>query len=170
MAVALGLIGYEISREDLWAKFTDSNDQPLKGYIALALGMLKAGKHKDELRELVKKPGLEFKYKLQLSRALGLMGDSEAVETLVKHLETAGTLTEAASAAQALGLIGDRSAIDPLVAILSNRSKGEQARGFAAVALGILAEKSELPWNWVFSVNSNYRAKTEALSEILDIL
>ena len=37
-------------------------------------------------------------------------------------------------------------------------------------AFGLLAEKTSLPWNAVFSVDSNYRAKVDALSEILDIL
>jgi hypothetical protein len=75
-----------------------------------------------------------------------------------------------APAAQALGLIGDRSAVDPLLDIVKTTTNVDLQRAFAAVALGIIGEKEDLPWNYVFSVNSNYRAKVPALSEILDIL
>ena len=54
--------------------------------------------------------------------------------------------------------------------ILRNKSKNPLQRGFAAVALGIISEKVSIPWNATFSVDSNYRAKVDALSEILDIL
>ena len=58
----------------------------------------------------------------------------------------------------------------PLLEILGNKSKQPLQRGFAEIALGILAEKSSLPWNVAFAVDANYRAKVDALSEILDLL
>jgi HEAT repeat protein len=170
MAIGLGLLDYRTAAEDLWKKFEDSNDQQLKGYIAVSLGLMRVTKNVETLRALISKKGLEHKFRLQLARSLGLMSDTQAVPTLIDYLQTAETLTETASAAQALGLIGDKSATDPLLAILRNKSKQPTARGFAAVALGLLAEKTSLPWNAVFSVDSNYRAKVDALSEILDIL
>ena len=49
------------------------------------------------------------------------------------------------------------------------------ARGFAAVALGIVADKEPLPWNAKISTNVNYRATTSTLTGengtgVLDIL
>ena len=48
------------------------------------------------------------------------------------------------------------------------------ARGFAAVALGIVADKEPLPWNAKISSSVNYRASTTTLTNqvdgILDIL
>jgi HEAT repeat protein len=170
MAIGLGLLDYKIAAEDLWKKFDDSNDQPLKGYIAVSLGLMRASKYNDSLREHILKKGLDQKFRLQLARSLGLMSDAQAVPTLIDYLQTAETIAESSSAAQALGLIGDRSAVEPLLSILKNKSKQPLQRGFAAVALGIIAEKTTLPWNAVFSVDSNYRAKVDALSEILDIL
>ncbi len=158
-----------IPQDSLWEKFEDSNDQPLKGYLAISLGLMRANKA-DAFRSNIKKKGLEFKFRLQLARALGLMGDVRAVTTLIDYLEESETLSETSSSAQALGLIGDKSAVDPLLAIVRNKSKNPQQRGFSAVALGIIGEKTTLPWNSVFSVNSNYRAKVPAFSEILDIL
>ncbi len=170
MAIGLGLLDYKLGGEKLWAKFEDSNDQPLKGYIAVSLGLMRVNSKAETLRKLITSKGLEQKFKLQLARSLGLMGDTAAVQTLIEYLQSAETLAESSSAAQALGLIGDRSAVDPLLAILRNKSKQPLQRGFAAVALGIIAEKTTLPWNACFSVNANYRAKVNALSEILDIL
>ncbi len=170
MAIGLGLLDYKVASDDLWKRFEDSNDQPLRGYIAISLGLMRITPRSETLRTLVSKKGLDPKFRLQLARSLGLMGDVQAVSTLIDYLQTADTLTESSSAAQALGLIGDKSAVDPLLAILRNKSKKGIQRGFAAVALGIIAEKTPLPWNAVFSVDSNYRAKVEALSEIFDIL
>ena len=170
MAIGLGLLDSKLAAEDLWKKFEDSNDQALKGYIAVSLGLMRVSTKAEALREWIQKKGLESKFRLQLARALGLMADTQAVSTLVEYLQNAETNAESSSAAQALGLIGDKSAVPLLLQILRNKSKQPLQRGFAAVALGIIAEKKSLPWNTVFSVDSNYRAKVDALSEILDIL
>jgi len=170
MAVALGLLDAKEASDDLWKRYEESSDPPLKGYIAVGLGLMRANAHAAEMREEIQKKGLHPRYRLQLARALGLMGDLEALPALIRYLESAETLAETASAAQAVGLVGDRSAVKPLLEILGNKSKQPLQRGFAEIALGILAEKSALPWNVVFAVDSNYRAKVDALSEILDLL
>jgi hypothetical protein len=51
----------------------------------------------------------------------------------------------------------------------------ETARGFAAVALGIVGDKEPLPWNTKIALDLNYRAATQTLTDphgtgILDIL
>lgn len=46
-----------------------------------------------------------------------------------------------------MGFIGDKNSIEPLVGMLQNDSLTAGARGFAAVALGIVADKEDLPWN-----------------------
>lgn len=170
MAIGLGLLDARNAAEDLWKTYEDSNDQPLKGYIAVSLGLMRDTTRAAALREEIKKKGLEQKFRLQLARALGLMSDAEALPDLIGYLKTAETLAEISSAAQAVGLIGDKSAVDPLLQIVKNESAQPMSRGFAEVALGILAEKTPLPWYIVFSVDANYRAKVDALSEILDIL
>ena len=71
---------------------------------------------------------------------------------------------------------GDHRSIDPLVTMLQNDGLTERARGFAAVALGIVADKEDLPWNSKIGVDLNYRASTSTLTDqssgtgILDIL
>jgi HEAT repeat protein len=170
MAIALGLLDAQTAGDDLWKRYEESNDPPLKGYIAVSLGLMRVTEHKEALREEIKKKGLDQKFRLQLARALGLMSDADALPALLDYLQNADTLAETSSAAQAVGLIGDKSAVNPLIELATNKSKQPMQRGFAEVALGLLAEKTPLPWYVVFSVDANYRAKVNALSEILDIL
>jgi HEAT repeat protein len=170
MAIALGLLDARSAADDLWKRYEDSNDAPLKGYIAVGLGLMCASNRCELLREDVQKKGLHPRFRLQVARALGLMGDVEALPLLIQYLQSAETIAESSSAAQAVGLIGDRSAVKPLLEIVNNKAKQPLQRGFAEIALGILAEKTALPWYVAFAVDANYRAKVDALAEILDLL
>ncbi len=170
MAIGLGLLDYQPAAEELWKKFADTNEQWLKGHIAIALGLMRVTSKAEALRGLIHRKGLDSKLRLQLARSLGLMGDRQAVPTLIDFMQSAETLIESTSAVQAIGLIGDRSAIAPLLGILADQSKQPLQRGLAAAALGLIAEKTSLPWNATFSVDANYRAKVPALAELLDLL
>ena len=81
-----------------------------------------------------------------------------------------------AALASALGFIGDARAVEPLAEMLA-REEGitDSARGFAAVALGLVADKELLPWNAKIAVGIHYRANTTTLTGesgtgVLDIL
>ena len=111
----------------------------------------------------------------QAAIGLGLMGDTTLVPDLLVMLGQAKTLASQAAVASALGFIGDARSIDPLVAMLQRKEISETARGFAAVALGIVADKESLPWSAKVSININYRANTSTLTTpegtgLLDIL
>jgi HEAT repeat protein len=141
-----------------------------RGYAAVASGLMLDRARADALRELVDADGLAPSLRLQIARALGLLADPHGVPALVASFKNAGTLAEVASTAEALGLIGDPGAVAPLLAVLEDPRQPPLNRGFAAAGLGLLAEKSDLPWTALFTVASNYRAKTPALAEIFDIL
>ena len=49
--------------------------------------------------------------------------------------------------------------------MLDNEDITETARGFAAVALGIVADKELLPWNAKIGENLNYQAATPTLND-----
>ena len=90
-------------------------------------------------------------------------------------LENAKGLSSQAALASALGAIGDSRSIEPLIEMLADKQKTDTARGFAAVALGIVCDKESLPWNSKISCGINYRANTTTLAGeggtgILDIL
>ena len=151
-------------------------DETARGYIAIGLGLMNARESIEKIQKIVD----ESKYKPDLLKqaaiALGLLGDKNVVDTLIKNLQDAKGLATQAALSSALGFIGDHRSIDPLVTMLQNDSLTDGARGFAAVALGIVADKEPLPWNSKIGVDLNYRASTSTLTDqsagtgILDIL
>ena len=169
-AIALGLLDAKASEPELARCFGDKRDPALRGYLAVASGMLGDRSQAQPVRELLEKKGLDSQLRLQLARSLGLMADPRAIPALLENLRTAETVYETSSTAKALGLIGDRRAVEPLLALLADPQQAPLRRGFAAVGLGLLAEKSELPWNSIFTMATNYRARTATLVEITDIL
>jgi hypothetical protein len=168
-SVALGLLNAKNQSEMLFDHLLKSRDKALQGYLCIGLGLMNHKASAEKIRTIAEKEISNFRLRLQAATSLGLMGDTEAVQILIKALKEGETLSVTSSAAKALGLIGDVSAIAPLREILKE-NKNKLARAFAAVALGIIGEKTDLPWNSVISENYNYRAKPEAISEVLDIL
>jgi HEAT repeat protein len=168
LAVSLGLLRDTGSAEMLEAELEDTKNKALQGYICVGLGLMNRKQSSAAIREIVENETV-FTLRLQAARALGMMGDTEAVAVLVDVLKNSSTLTVTASAAKALGLIGDSRAVDPLQAVLADTKAGGLSRAFAAVALGILGEKTDLPWNAAISAHCNYAAMGPAVSEVLDI-
>jgi HEAT repeat protein len=175
-ALALGLIQDQESRGLLIKRFNEEfkGSDETRGHIAVGLGLLEAREAIEPIQAVVK----DSKYKPDLLKqtavALGLLGDKKVVPDLIDMLKTAKGLSSQAAIASALGTIGDSRSVDPLVEFLHDKQYSETARGFAAVALGIVCDKEDLPWNTKLSVNCNYRANTLTLTGngtgILDIL
>ncbi|MBU0755504.1 MAG: HEAT repeat domain-containing protein [Planctomycetes bacterium] len=170
MAVSLGLLNAKSEAEMLFDELESTKDKPFKGYLCLSLGLMNYKAAAEKIRKIVATEISDYKLRLQAATSLGLMGDTEAVDVLIKALKEGQTVTVTSSAAQALGLIGDISAISPLRDILDDKKANDLARAFAAVALGIIGEKSDLPWYNVITSNYNYRAKVAAISEVYDLL
>ncbi len=163
-AVALGILGDEKSSSILLDKLDRLSAEVPRGYAALALGLIN---HRGAIGP-IKKVVLESKYRPELLKqaaiALGLLGDKKTVIDLIEMLGSAKSLAAQASISSALGFIGDRRSIAPLIEMLENDSLTGSARGFAAVALGIVGDKESLPWNSKISTDINYRASTETLN------
>jgi HEAT repeat protein len=173
--VALGIAKDTEAIALLREKMDKFADNTARGYMALGLGLIGAADAKGEIQTIVK----DAKYKPELLRqaaiALGLLGDKTLVPDLIEMLRDAKGLASQAAVASALGFIGDSRSIDPLVEMLKNKEITASARGFAAVALGIVADKEQFPWNSKISTNINYRANTSTLTTpegtgLLDIL
>jgi HEAT repeat protein len=152
-----------------------TGDDDARGYCAVALGLMGERDVIEPIQELIKTSKYRPALLKQAAIALGLLGDKELVDELTKMLGEAKGLATQAAISTALGAIGDSRSIDPLVEMLGNDQLTETARGFSAVALGIVCDKEPLPWNTKISVNINYRANTVTLTGdggtgILDIL
>jgi len=174
-AVAAGLLGDPAAAEDLLAKLDAVNDDAMRGYVAVALGLLPAPDAVGPLRSVV--AGSKYRPVLlqQAAIGLGLLGDKEVVVELTRMLGESKSLATGASISSALGFIGDRRSLDPLVRMLQDDSLTDTARGFAAVALGIVCDKEPLPWNAKIAIGLNYDATTQTLNDragkgILNIL
>jgi hypothetical protein len=150
-------------------------DDEARGYAALGLGLMGANERIVTIQRIVKESQYRPDLLKQAAIALGLLGDKQLVPELVDMLGEARSLSTQAAISSALGFIGDARSIEPLVEMLRNQEISGSARGFAAVALGIVADKEALPWNSKISTDINYRANTTTLTGqngtgILDIL
>lgn len=174
-AIALGLAGDLDSQDIMMEKLDTMADDEVRGHLAIGLGLMNAGEAQESIKKLVKDSKYRGELLKQAAISLGLLGDKKVVNQLVGMLKDANTLTTRAALASALGFIGDASSVAPLVEMLENESYTDAARGFAAVALGVVADRESLPFNAKFAEDINYRANTHTLTGgggtgLLDIL
>ena len=168
-AIGLGLLNARASGEMLYEELLDTHDLNLKGYLAVSLGMMRHSDSLETLRKLVL-DDRDPKLRLQVATSLGLQGDVEAVPILLEALKEATTLNVISSMARAIGLIGDKSAIQQLGDLVNDKRAPGLARAFGCAAIGLIGEKTILPWNVRLAEGANYRTVVPALYEILDIL
>jgi HEAT repeat protein len=176
LAIAVGIARHDGAKDVLRDKFEKISEPEARGNAAIGLGLMNDRGSIATITDVLKKS----KYQPDLLKAaaigLGLLGDKDIVPALIDMLNEASALSSQAAISNGLGFIGDSRSIKPLIKLLEDKEKTDRARGFAAVALGIVADKEELPWNAKISVNINYRANTTTLTSpelgtgILDIL
>lgn len=174
-AIGAGLRKDQESIPLLEDKLAQISDDEARGHIAIALGLMDSRGSIEKIQTIVQKSKYRPELLKQAAIALGLLGDKQTVPELTRMLRDAKSLATQASVAQALGFIGDSRSVDPLVDMLGDSQLTARARAFAAVALGIVADKELLPWNSKVSVDINYRANTPTLTGgggtgLLDIL
>lgn len=175
-SIGVGIMGDQEASRTLLEHLEKLSEDTARGYVALGLGLMGDLNAKEPIGRIIE----ESKYRPDLLKqaaiSLGLLGDKELVGKLVKMLQSSKSLATQAAISSALGFIGDQHSIDPLVNMLQDKELTSQARGFAAVALGIVADKEPLPWNTKIAVDLNYRASATTLVDstngtgILDIL
>jgi hypothetical protein len=175
LAIASGLARDLAAQEPLLEKLAKVDEERARGHAAIALGLLDSEEALDPIREILDDATYRPTLLRELAIALGLLGDPNVARELVSKLEEAQSLAAQASIAQALGRIGVAESVAPLVGLLASGERSERARAFAAVALGIVIDKDDLPWNAVLSVNTNYVAAPPTLYDgqgfgILNIL
>jgi HEAT repeat protein len=175
-AISSGIMNDVENKVEMMKRLDAEKDEGARGYLAVGLGLMNAREAVTKINSIVDDSKYRPDLLKQAAIALGLLGDKELVPKLITLLQESKGLATQASLSSALGFIGDQRSIDPLVLMLQNESLTERARGFAAVALGIVADKELLPWNSKIGLDLNYRASTETLTNqssgtgILDIL
>ncbi len=169
VTIALGLCEANVYGKPLLKEMMDSSDRSVKGHFAEALGLMQYEPARQPLKSMLEDES-DPEYRVQLATGLGLMGDLEVSDLLVEEMVKAKTLWVVSSVAKALGNVGDRSALPSLVKLADNDAKPGLARAFACVALGLIGEKTMLPWNSRISAGANYMAAFYTQTEIMDIL
>lgn len=179
-ATALGLMRHAAAQDEVAEVMTNQRDPELRGYCAVALGLMDARAHGPEILAMVKESKRQPELLRQASVALGLLGEREACPTLIELLLPLDgndpPLSVLAAAAASLGFIGDYRSVVPLVAVMGDtRQRTPLARAFAAAALGMVADRDDLPWNAAIAEEINYRASVYTLTDpsgcgVLDIL
>ena len=135
-----------------------------RGEAAVGLGLMEDRASIEPIKQVVKASEYRPDLLKEAAIGLGLLGDKALVPDLVEMLKNAKGLATQAAISSALGAIGDARSIEPLIEMLDDKQITETARGFAAVALGIVCDKELLPWNAKISTNINYRANTVTLT------
>lgn len=173
--IALGILGDPEAKTTVAKRLDEIKEETTRGYACLSLGLLGAREYIPNITAIVAASKYQADLLKQAAIGLGLLGDKEMVLTLISMLNEAKSLATQASISTALGFIGDTRSVDPLCALLADKTKTDKARAFAAVALGIVADKEMLPWNAKIAADLNYTATTETLNNptgtgILNIL
>lgn len=163
-ALALGLARETRAEALLRSKLADTNEDTGQGYLALALGMIGSREAAPALRGIVQ----ASRYRPQLLEhaavALALLGDKECTTAITDLLREAKSLAEQAALARSLGLIGDARTVEPLLAMIAREDLTASTRGFAAVAVGGVADPSPLPWRTPIVEGINYCAVVPSLA------
>jgi HEAT repeat protein len=169
-AIALGLMRYTPAATAIKKSlFEDIKDDTWRGYFATGLGLMNEKTAIDGIKKAVTQSTRRPEFLREAAISLGLLGDKKVLDDLVNILKDKDNKTVAvqAAVATALGYVGDRRAIKPLCTVLADEKKelSSESRAFAAVALGIVCDKEEYPWNFKISTDLNYTAAVETLND-----
>ncbi|MEZ5989491.1 MAG: HEAT repeat domain-containing protein [Planctomycetota bacterium] len=173
-AVALGMQGYVAGAPLVRSWIKPGLKMIFNGYFAEGLGLMRDGASLDAIRGLVddslRHPGILAKAVL----ALGQIGDRAVAPFLMTLLREQSSAAVMAGVSQALGQVGTEKEAEELLRIVADDAGLDLARGFAAVAVGLMGEPTKLPWHLPLSDGINYLAQTETLvgggNGVLEIL
>jgi len=152
----------------------DEREEMVAGYLCISLALLDHQEAASLLSDLMER-SIHRPFLLQQAAvALGCLGDKRATPLLQELLGKNESAAALAAIAGALAFIGDRRSIDPLIKLLQDEQLTKLARAFAAAALGGVGDRYELPWNVGLSVDNNYQAAVDTMTNgrngVLDIL
>ena len=167
LALALGLLEARETGPELLKLLEDSNDTTLQGHLAVALGLMNYREARSHLRDLLddrRDPNL----RIEVATGLGLMGDAGASQILVESMRKSEDSVTTTSLAWSLATLRQPAALD-LVLELAGPERGSVERRNACTALGVLAERSLLPWHAELAMNSNYLLPLPLQNEILGL-
>lgn len=164
LALACGLARDAAARERLLELLQTGPTDEARAYTAIGLGLLGDRSVILALEEVVKRAKYRPSLLRGLATGLGLLRKGDEQGAACKQLEEAKGTSCLASLAQSFGFRRDARSLATLVAMLANDPKRtDSARGYAAVAIGLVCDREPVPWSASFAVDVDYRAGTFTL-------
>lgn len=168
-ALALGLARADEAVPSLTALVKDADVAMVRAYAAEGLGLIGDAAAADSVREQLARE-IDDEASASQALALGVLGDRRATALLLERVAGAQSARTLVASALALGRLRDPAAVDPLLELARDASKPGVARGFAAIALGLIGERSPMRWNARFSAGANVSLDFGVQTEVMDIL
>ena len=145
LCIALALAGDQ-EAIPLVLERAQGGDETARGHAVTALGLLRANDTTALLRKMTtegQRPALAR----EAAISLALIGDQEVRGRLAVLALKERLAAHRVSALLAMAYISDPSQLDPFVSILKDRRQNETVRAYAAVGIGLVADKDPIPWN-----------------------
>src|SRR5262249_28353917 len=136
----------------------------------LALGLLGARDARAEMLALCSDKATDPVVREQAALGLAMLHDADVVPTLLDVLGRVQVHNVSVPVARTLGRIGDAAAISDLSDLARDTSRPDSTRGMAVVALGLLGERGDQPWNASLKELRNAETPVTALQLVFDIL
>lgn len=168
MAISLGLLAATTAEQSLLKSLHDTQDLTLIGDLSVALGLLRSPGAKGRIGALAL-DAQEPRLALRATQALGYYQDGADVPRLRSALANAETLSRIGALAASLAGAANEQTIEDLLLGLADSRQPGLTRAFCAVALGLIGDQSDRPWNAELVEAMNYRIVCGALYEIADI-
>jgi HEAT repeat protein len=175
LAVAVGLAGHRSAGPVVLRMLRDNEgDQQIAGHLCISLALLGEQTAVPLLSEILERSSRRPFLLQQAAVALGHLGDRDATLRLLRTMKANDSVAILAAAAAAIGQIGDRRSIEPLITMAGDPELTKLARAFIAAALGGVGDKDELRWNVPLTIDCNFAAAVDTLTNgstgVLDIL
>jgi HEAT repeat protein len=165
LAIALGMVRDHESADLLLSRMADVGDTYMRGYSALALGMIGAPAAIEPIRMIMADATSQPFLIEYASIALALLGDQETGKRLFGVLDHSSNPKIQSSVASALGWIRDPRPLGDLCGMLSDARRSDTARAWTAVAIGRICDRDKWPWVGRMSVDVQYEVTLPTLLE-----
>ena len=156
LAIALGMLRDQEAEELLHERMLHAGGQHVRGYTALALGMIGDPSSIEDVRRILTSSTQQSFVVENAAIALVLLGDQQIGSTLFSILERASNPKIQSSVASAMGWIKDPRSLSQLCDQLIDTRKNDTGRAWTAVAIGRICDDDAWPWVGRLSVGVQY--------------
>jgi HEAT repeat protein len=172
-AVGLGLLKDVDSTKTMVDTISGRGSPELKGYCCISLGLMGAKDNKEALPTLrnILNEGNIPQLKAAAAMALTLLGEANAVDTLIKAVQE-GNAYIRMSIIMAIGYFRDMRSVKPLIDLFdSDDGMNDEIRAITVTAIGYIAEEAEKPILKRLATHYNYLLhKYGSLLQIVKLL